>query len=336
MYRKIVCMVCILSLWGISCSKSRAKTDPADASQKPAPKYKGPKVTLTPKFSPGRYIDTETMGLYMTISAEGQHMPVNMDMKIRADMEIGPGDPASSNDQKIRFAFRGVGMKVDAMGRKLEYDSDNPAGGAAELRAAVQPLVGMEGSFTARGGKIIDVQEGLRGMMEQAASRGLPSSQRGQMEKQMEQFISEMLTQHWGEMIPAQPVGPGDSWAKTIKLPSVPMLGDLSMDCSATLDDIEETPDGKVAIISITGRAQVNDRPLDMSAMGGPAGNAKINRLGFSYSGAARFNIDAGMSTAANITLTMDGAMTVPNGAASAQADFSARVVYDISLKKAP
>lgn len=279
--------------------------------RKASPKYKGPKVLLQVKFTPGAYTLTESEKSTKHITVQGQEQVVRESMTITGDVEISPPDP--SGEQRVRYICRTIKQRTSAPGQTMSFDSEGPPDEQnAQLAAAFRPLVGWEGTVIGRNGKFTKV-EGVEDLMmrisaslPQGASQMIPK-----MRKMMQAFMKELLTKHWGAIISKQPVGPGDEWTASIHVQSIPFLGEATFDCYCLLEDIENTPRGKSAILDFAYRSTISDRPVDTSMFGSLPVKATIKRMEFDGTGTAHFDMDIGLSTDVTIDLKGKGDMSM-------------------------
>ena len=304
-----------------------------DPSAKPI--EKPDPVRLQIRFTPGFYDLTESMGMRMNVLISGGSMRLGMsnDTTIGGDVQIDPPDAAG--ETRLTFACRSVRAKMDVdapqlpQGKHMSYDSAlTPDYQDPSLAAMLRPMVGWEGHMWARGGKFTRV-DGVTELMQNIRWNAPPEAQQmmAGFEKQMGDFMKEMLTQHWGELIPDKPIAPGDRWKGQLRVTSVPMIGEMTIDCECMLHRIEQGAKGKLAVIGFTATSTLRDRTVDLSSMAPGAGAARIETLTLSESGAFYFDTALGLSTRVGMEGRASGTMTVE--AAGQQA----RVNLNVEMK---
>ena len=278
----------------------------ADRDKRPEPTYKGPKVTLEIKFTPGEYRLTEEVNIDTTITAEGESMETSQSTLVHSDVTIA--EPKPSGEQEITTICRRIKQSVTVGKRKTEYDSAAPAAGQdRSLRRALSPLIGWRGVLTVdANGKFIKL-DGLESLLAAIEANSSSSQMSRQLRKQFQSFFQEMLTKHWGKLIPTKPVGPGDEWTKQIKVDFVPMLGDMKFDCDAWLEDIKKTDEGQVALINFRVETTMRDKKIDAL----PGASATIERLSIDLVGTAHFNMDIGLCAKLDVRLSGGGSISV-------------------------
>ncbi len=335
MKRTVAGVLTVLAL-ACACPAQAPANDLKDRPDKPAARpatYKGPKVALKVTFTPGAYVLTETMTMpmtmTMTVSGRDRTMKTDITMAVGGGIEISK--PNESGEQDVRFSCRAVKTTISMLGQTMQYDSAGPADKQTpQLARALKPLVGVEVTLTGKEGKWKNVSEALTTVLAKIGDRQMRQQMRGMWEP----FLQEMLTKHWARMIPTKPVGPGDEWASSIKVASMPMLGDMAFDANCRLRDVVKTPAGQVAVIDFVVKAKVADKTIP-PAEGGPPVKMVIDTLQTYMTGTVRFNMDIGLGT--NLVLNQDLAavMSANQGALNMTVALDGTVKYVNTLTKA-
>jgi hypothetical protein len=319
MKRTATLLMAMAALGLMSCSKSgqqdgkekgrNTRTPPAERLQKKASSYSGPKLSLPAKFTPGKYYSTESMDMSINMdmtderSGQNQKIDTQMSVSIGADAEITPVD-SSSGEQSIRFICRKaktkVSVKAGANQKTLQYDSEGPEGRQDyELKRAIEPLLNAEFALFLKDGKFIRL-DGIEMLIARVGS----GPEGKQVSDMIEPMLKEMLEKHWGEAIPKMPVAPGDRWQGNIKLAPNPLLGELGFQFDCILQDFEDTPHGKVAVIDLAATVTAGEKPMKSNQF--PAGtDVKLKDMLVDADGTARFDLDLGVTT--SITMDMRG-----------------------------
>lgn len=275
-----------------------ARLGPSDATAKPLANTG--KVTLRPKFTPGSYDLVERMAtrMNMSINAGQMRMSSTNDMTVGGAVDIAAPDP--SGEQHVRFTCNRVKMDTLSEGgpagrrEHMAFDSAGPPDQQHGMLAQMmRPMVGWRGDMWARDGKFTRA-EGITSLMERILMAAPPEvgPMMQQLEQQMSGFLEEMLTQHWGELLPKDAVGPGEQWKTQINVKTVPMLGPMKVDAECMLHHIEQGRGGPKAVIGFNLTADVRDRDIET-----PGGKARVQSLAIQQSGICYFDTAVGLST---------------------------------------
>lgn len=339
-----------------------------DAAAATSPRAKSPKLRLLVEFTPGSYTLCEVMNTTTEITAEGQRQKLGDVLTVSGGVTISAPDP--SGEQTVRFVCRKIKDESSLPGVSMRFDSEGPAEEQNELLASVlRPLLGWEGVLTVRDGKFVKV-EGVEDLMGRIQASLPPQAAplADKLKTQMQEFLKELLTRHWAQLLPQQPVGPGDTWRAKLRVQSIPMLGEMTFDCDCALEGIEEAAGGKVAVMRFTCESVVEDRAIDMGGLVPPGVQARIQRMTVHQTGKARFDPRIGLSVQATLDSQLDGEMSVqtpdgqtgtvklqvtvkyentltpdgtpdavsPAASAPARTDYRSCVFDDLKLRKAP
>lgn len=283
------------------------------------PKYTGPKVTLAIRFAPGSYVQTEEMDMEMKLWDDEREHEVMMSQEVLTSGDVVIDERDDSGEQTVAYTLRRVRMDISVPGREISADSDARwQGGRDELRETLSALVGWRAELRGRDGKLKADPRAMEDLNERMSrSFMMRGGQAQALGKMMGPLLDELLTRHWGALLPGKPVGPGDTWQKQMTLKTVPMLGEMTLDCDCRLVDVEESDGKKIAVLRFTVRTSVGSRAIDVSAMGGPgASKAQLEELQLDLDGIARFDVALGLSTSMRLWERISGVMsaTSPSG----------------------
>lgn len=281
--------------------------------------YTGPKLELAVRFKPGRYTNRETQKQWATqtvsMGAMSQETTTESTMLVEADVVIRPPDPASG-ERRIDYTCTRVKMSQKQNGNVERFDSEAPEESTGGLLAsALRPLVGWRGvQVHSRDGKFLRL-EGLEHLLSEMSSAAGGPQALGMMRRMLEPLLKEVLTRHWGKLLPHEPVGPGDAWERRIDLQKFPMFGPVNFDFSCRMLDVEETPRGKVAVLQCDGRGSLRDRKLDLEFLPLPPGaEATAESMSFETSMVVRFDLDIGLATEVDGRIKMRGDLAINAG----------------------
>ena len=319
MLRKALPVLCLFSVCAFFSIESRAAQvgEPGrrwvDSKKKASPEYRGPKILLKTGFKPGSYKLAEEQKSTMRMGIMGQSQTIRQSISVTGDMKITR--PDATGEQRLSFTCRSVKFSMSVAGRTMNFDSKGPAHAQnPQLAAVMRPLVGWKGTLIGRDGKFTRV-EGIESLMARISASSPPSTaqQTAKLRQTLQKFLKEMLTRHWGELIPKKPIGPGDAWDAKLTVESVPFLGKTSFDCYCLLEDVRESATGKIAIIDFAYQAKLRDHAVDMSQLGPmpPGASVKIGKMDILGTATAHFDTDIGFSTYAKIDLQADFDMTI-------------------------
>jgi len=332
----------------LACSKKTdAAKDPSPAAKlKPRPaSYKGPKLSLPMRFAPARFAATENLDIKATIFLLGEdipkevpkEIPMNISVKIAADTEIESAS-SSSGDQAISFIIRRMKMAATGMGGNMSYDSEAPSSSNSEMDSALRPIIGEKAAIIIdKNGKFLRFDGSTAAIFLAASPDEVASGGTGGVAAQFAPLLKEMYSEHWGEMLPKTPVGPGDRWEGTMRIKSTPMIGKLEFQFYCLLQDIEDTPAGKVAVIDFVGEVSIYNKPLEGGQF--PKGvNAKLKNLDIAVQGTARFNVDLGIGTEMKMTTSAKGTIRIapPGGEKPGEMRLDMNMGYDVLWTKKP
>ena len=132
------------------------------------------------------------------------------------------------------------------------------------------------------------------------------------------------------DMFPARAVKPRDEWQATVSA-NVPIVGKLRIKYDLELEDVEQTPSGKIAIINFKGK--VDSAGGGTIAMG-PV-SVRIKSMDMDQEGVMRFNIDTGMMVSQKIEQdgTIEMSMQAP-GKKSVDATTDIEQTIDMAVTK--
>jgi hypothetical protein len=297
-------------------------------------------IELKTKFVPGLYDLTESMGtrMNMTVAAQGQTMSIGSSSKMTLGGDVSIGGPDTNREQLVKFTCRSVKMTSDTEmpgkpNQTESFDSDSTSNPPSMLADMLSPMIGWEGRSWTRDGKFTRA-DGLLSLMDRMRAAAPPEAHQmlGNMEKQLSEFLKEMLTQHWGEVLPQNPVAPGAKWKTKMKIKSVPMLGAMDVDCECMLHRIERGSNGaKVAVVGFTASSQITNRDLNLSEMMPGAPPAHVSSLTITEYGLFYFDTEIGLSTRVAMEGSVIGSMTMTDPGSGEKAQMSMNVNLDVN-----
>jgi hypothetical protein len=349
MKKGLAALLAIIGLLNaLACSKKTdAAKDPSPAAKlKPRPaSYKGPKLSLPMKFAPAKFAATENLDIKATIFLQGEdipkevpkEIPMNISVKIAADTEVESAS-SSSGDQAISFIIRQVKTSANAMGQNISYDSDDSSSGNPQMASVFRPIIGEKAAIIFdKNGKFVRFDGSTAAIFLAASPDDVASGRSNDIAAQFAPLLKEMYSEHWGEMLPKTPVGPGDRWEGTMRIKNSPMIGKVDVQFYCLLQDFEDTPAGKVAVIDLIGEVSIYNKPLEGGPIPKEAG-AKLKNLDIAVQGTARFNVDLGIGTEMKMTTSAKGTIRIapPGGEKPGEMRLDMNMGYDILWTKKP
>ena len=302
----------------------------------------GQKVELKMKLRPGRYAVSETQDMTgrqsITVMGRTQSIDIKSSAQVDGTIEIQPPD-AASGETKVLYKCTRVKMSLVQGGRAMAFDSAGPEDQQDRtLGPVLRPLVGWRGfQVHSRDGKFLRL-EGLEELIAQVSGAGGGTQSVAMIRRMVEPLLKEILTRHWGKLLPEKPVAPADEWRKRIELAEFPMFGKLGFDFTCLLKRLEQTPTGPVAMLECWGKASVQDRKLDLKAMGLPMKvDAKADTLTVQTELRVRFDTHIGLATGLTATTRVKATLAIgaPDGSKAA-IDMKQTVKSTYSLQPRP
>ncbi len=287
-------------------------------------------VELDVHFTPGSYKLTETSATQVHLMGQKNTQRT----VISGDVEVS--EPDESGEQTIRFICRRVQHNMSAGGQSMDFDSAAPAGeNDATLAKLYGPFVGWKATIVARDDRIVRTN-GVQSLM-QRISAGLGAeveSQLEPMERMLEEFIKEMLTQHWAEAIPEGPVQVGEEWASVVALESVPLLGEATINWDCLLKDLRQAGGSRVAVLEFDYGTTIEEQALSLPQAAGKM-QARAKEMQIAGSGQAEFDLELGMTTAAETQMEAGGSMVIssPDGQ-EVTLDLRVKTTMDSELRR--
>ena len=151
MLRRIAGPFCVLACCIVLCPGSGAQ-DWIKSRRKANPSYRGPKVRLAIRFTPGAYAHFENTATASGITMMGRRITVKEATAYFGDVEISK--PDANGEQRIVYTCRRVKQSKEMPGMKASFDTADPADkpappGFAEI---LRPFVGWKGTLHVRDG----------------------------------------------------------------------------------------------------------------------------------------------------------------------------------------
>ncbi len=241
--------VFFLTLLGLM---SAAQAQDLDTSRGPA--------QLKFDLVPGKtYVQTLESNQSTQMEIQGQKMDqkVNMTMVLSMAVEAGP-----ENGKVVTVVYDRIAMKQDMAGMAIAYDSADPNASQSPL-AMMGDMVGKPMKVTMNAeGEVVSV-EGAEEIM-QAAGGDNPMV--GEMLKQFfgEDQLAQMMNTSMSQMIPSDPVAPGDTWPIDLKVSLGPM-GEVTYKGTGTLLGYQKLDGVDVAVLDIEAETglSISSEPTD-------------------------------------------------------------------------
>ncbi len=343
MLRNVALLLGLLGLL-ICCSApgpAAAQSDAADGpdggnggdSATSAPADTTPKILLKIKFPPGTYQLAEETQADQRITLMGQTHRMIESMVISGRTDIA--DPIVGGDQRVAFLCQGVKQSVTVDTRTLSFDSASADKQDPELSRLLRPLIGWAGAVTIDSTGDAKAIEGIDALMARVDQHSIPPQMRSKLQTAMEAFLRQLLTRHWTALIPEHPVKPGDKWPCELQFRSVPLLGPFKLTADCALQELTDTPTGRMAALSFVARAQFNGRKADLPASAAAPMTVTFKTLDVQVKGTADFDMALGVSTHVKVVIDCRGEMVLPDvGGQEMTASVELTVKHNRSLRK--
>jgi hypothetical protein len=264
-------------------------------------------MRLKQRYPSGPYVMTTTMNGSQSGSVEGQPQPEQQQQfSQRYVVSMDVGEPDAAGVRTMQMAFSHVKQDVTIAGQTLSYDSQGPADKqdptlaramGSMTKAKISVKIGADDKVASASGMDEMWDAWAKATPEMAASAR-------QMKGQMGDAAIANMVSKASQMLPAEPVGPGDEWEPTVTL-NMSVIGELQVKQHCRLLDIEKTPAGNVAVIQYEGTAQ-SAKETTGDVGGVPV---KVQSAAFKQTGQMRFNLDTGIME--SHTMTQDSTMAV-------------------------
>ena len=265
-------------------------------------------ITLRWKYVAGSEL------VYRLTNTQEVTMPMaggNMVNEQTQTMRWSVTEVAPNGDATVTITTEHVQVERSGPTGNVSYDSrtdEVPAVPEAQMFAAMAGLsytmvIGPEGTVKSVQGVDQLIDEMMGALPPEAMGQGMLR------EMFSEEFITNM-TQGSIQIFPQEPVGPGDSWQHSFRMP-IPMFGGVTRNLTFTVDGIKERDGGTVAVISSTGDIVVGEAAGGQFPGMMEMGDAEIT-------GTMNFDVDRGLTlsstTTSNLEMTLsttDQQMTV-------------------------
>ena len=273
--------------------------------------YTGPKVVLKQRFLPGTYVMTAMMESSQEGTANGQPQP-QQQMSQTMVMRMDVSQPDAQGVRTMEVSYQRVSQQAAAGQMKMAFDSAGPPEQQdPNFSMFLRPLAGAKIVAKIAADDQVQSVTGLNQLWDAEAQK---NPQQALMFNQMKTVMGDEAIKGviagGAKMLPAQPVGPGDTWQPAVSATGLPPGVQTTQTCK--LVDIETTPAGRVAVIQTDATTQsTKETPTNMGGA-----NATIHSLSSRQSGAIRLNIDTGLVESQNMNqdATTDVTLTGPGG----------------------
>ena len=256
-------------------------------------------VTLRWKYVAGSEL------VYRLVNTQEVTMPMmggNTVSEQRQTMRMSVSEVAPNGDATVTITTEHVQVEMSGLTGNVSYDSrtdEAPTVPEAQMFAAMAGLsytmvIGPEGTVKSVQGvdQLIDEMMGALPPDAMALGQGMLG------EMFSEEFITNRMQQSI-QIFPQEPVGPGDSWQHSFRMP-IPMFGGVTRNLTFTVDSIEERDGGTVAVISSTGDIVVGE--------GGASGRfpGMMEMGDAEITGTMNFDVDRGLTLSSATTSNME------------------------------
>jgi hypothetical protein len=238
------------------------------------------KVALKAKYVPGDYVQTVS-----TVTAAKGDLGVvavvnKTELTIDIAMTIAP--PDDQGHKKATYQFRRIRMSTELGGRKVSYDSSQPAGDdptSQNLAKIYGPLTKTKIAVVIGADEKVKEVSGLDKMWDDLAKTdpGLAAAKQSLGDESVKKKVEQAFAS-----LPDRPVGVGDEWVVATPL-DLPPLGKTELKSTHRLKAFEVG--GKVAVIDFTGRL-ASPKPPD------PAAKPPDNQMTTQIDGTMKVNVD--------------------------------------------
>jgi len=184
------------------------------------------------------YMIKQTMEQEMTQQLMGEKMEMSQNSVMESSIKVISVD--QEGNMTLKTVLDSVKTKIESLGNVIEYDSKNPPENPDPMLEGFEGLVGKEYTMViSPKGKVLELkglEDALSGMFDEnnpdQAASDAGTDQFNEMfgDEGMKQIMENIYSP-----FPAEPVGVGDKWETTAKLPN-PMMA-LVMNNVATLTD---------------------------------------------------------------------------------------------------
>ena len=290
-----------------------------------SPKYKGPPITLKLRYPSGSYLMTMVQDTKQRISAERRKQTQIQTQTMVMGLKIA--EPDASGDRNATLTFRRIRMSGPG---GMSYDSDNSAGADPQLAQVLGAMMKVEITMKIGPDSRIRDVSGFEKMWDAIpADNPVTRAMREQFKKQLGDAMVRELMEKTQDMFPARAVKPRDEWQATVSA-NVPIVGKLRIKYDLELEDVEQTPSGKIAIINFKGK--VDSAGGGTIAMG-PV-SVRIKSMDMDQEGVMRFNTDTGMMVSQKIEQNGAIEMSIKAGGKSIDATTDIEQTINMAVKK--
>lgn len=246
------------------------------------------KVTLALKWQPGKaYLYTQDMNMSMTMKQGDQNMDMKQTMKQSYRNTVVKVDKGN----EVTMSFDTSAMKMVMNGAPmLDLDSENPETLKGPQAEIIKQMLDIKvTALYDEKGQVVEVRQPEGG---------------GDMVNQfMDADTLKQMMKTANDYLPAKPVGVGESWEATTKMPMKQLGGDIKITMKMKLEKLGEADGKKLAEISYTG------------AMTMDGGNGLIGVEAKKFTGDIVYDLGLGQMT--KVTTDMDMAITAPGAPAA-------------------
>jgi len=242
------------------------------------------KITIPKQFAPGTYVITSKQ----TLRASGS---VSMESQATVFLEMVVAPPTEEG-QKLVLTFKRMKGSLKYAGTAdSPYDTDGEEQASDSMAKFMKGRVGAEmEALIDKEGKILKVSDAERFLGVQGGNSSVGALFGGGIKG--DYILRWMLPGI--DLVAAVPkqLAKGDSWTQSITSPR-PLAGDMKFERKYNLNDVQKTAEGQIAVIEMTGKAQLEKPVLASEKM--LLGD--LNKLEIQESATGRLDLKTGIMT---------------------------------------
>ena len=266
-------------------------------------------VTLSQRLVPGSYVMTQTMKMQQQVHAGGaEPQTQRISQTVVSTRQVRR--PDAEGKRQVVLAFRRIQQRIEAGAKVKSYDSAGPPADQDPTLAAIfLALMPVKILATVADDGTVLASSGMETMWDTVAGKAPVAAPILQKVKTaMTAGLVEALLTKWGEILPAHPVAVGDQWQAEMKFEIVPFGTELSYEHNCKLKELRRGPDGPVAVIEFTGRAQ-RDQEISTELRGS---TLTASGLTFRLTGQMQMDVRTGMIVDKTVRQNGQMSLSVP------------------------
>ncbi len=270
------------------------------------------KLSLAPRYAPGRYAVTADWRTTQTTTLAGAPQPPqHFAQTLDAELTVAP--PGAGGRQVVRMQVRRIRHEGRDGPRTLRYDSAGPpADQPPDLARALGLLLNADIRLTVGGDGTVTAASGLDAIWDEAARRRLlTDAAAAQMKRRLGDAAVAAIFRGGAGLLPGKAVVIGETWTREADLPVG--AGRLPYRAACTLDSVVERDGRRLARVTFTAEAALAG-PADWTAAGVTARLTSFRIR--QEDGELLFDVATGLvaRTTYKQTANMDLTVTSPDG----------------------